>query len=401
MLRMRQRALRRIADARVLRAERFAALQRAFRSSWEDMRTQHRVVIHLPGAAPATTLADSRPDAGDGPTGRPLPTARALETCQLPRISDTADPLTDVVFVVAKPLPADVEEYWARLLEAGGVAAPATARFTVVHAEGAPRLPQRMPLAAKILASRGAMRRLAAVTRGRAAFIVPGGICDADVELAVALGVPLLGATPAVAAAVSAKSGARVLLSQAHVNVPPGVAISAAEGPMAWDVPVDTVATGENARPDAAAGAAEAGEVMLPGVREGTAPRPGAGSTVKLTFSLEEGKLQVAEAPPRPPPRHERKDRQLCECIAAAMLQPGTKHTKVRRRGPKPHPVLRVAAACRCRRKLAELAELATAPIARTGSCGREPSRASVAVGGAKRPRVWRCWHTSAWKLEV
>eukprot|EP00892_Ulva_mutabilis_P001955 jgi/Ulvmu1/11760/UM008_0174.1 len=332
VLRMRQHALRRIANTRAHRAEQFADLQASLRSSWDSIRESHRVIIHLPGVAPSATVADGSTAALDG-AQRPLPSMRALETAQLPRLCDVADPLTDVVFVVAKPLPADVHDYWARLLEAGGVPAPASARFTVVHAENAGRLPQRMPLAAKVLASPRAMHRLTAAAAGRSAFIMPGGVGDADIELSVALGVPLLGALPAFAAAVASKSGARALLRQARVNVPPGVTVPAAEPAVAASAPeLVTLATGAAV---AAGGALQgAGRGVLGGMEvaereawEAGAARSGVGSTVQLKFTLAEGRLDVAEAAP-PPPRRERKDRLLCEHVAAAMLQPGTKHTR-------------------------------------------------------------------------
>lgn len=334
VLRMRQRALRRVADARSHRAKRFANLQSTLRTSWEAIREAHRVIIHLPGVVPQASLADGSPCASDG-TGRPLPSVRALETAQLPRVCDAADPLTDVVFVVSKPLPMEVEEYWRRMLEAGGVEAPASARFTVVHAENAPRLPQRMPLAAKVLASPGAMRRLAGATRGRAAFIMPGGVGDADVELAVALGVPLLGAAPAVAAAVSMKSGARSVLRQARVNVPPGVTILPVEGQPAVGAGAGALAADGSGDTGAAAGATELpfGSLSMSGAEQKVSRglgvvRLATGSAGKLTFTLAGGQLDVVEAP-TPPPRHERKDRLLCEHIASAMLQPGTRNTKV------------------------------------------------------------------------
>eukprot|EP00892_Ulva_mutabilis_P008799 jgi/Ulvmu1/6291/UM281_0004.1 len=296
---MRQHALRRIANTRAHRAEQFADLQASLRSSWDSIRESHRVIIHLPGVAPSATVADGSTAALDG-AQRPLPSMRALETAQLPRLCDVADPLTDVVFVVAKPLPADVHDYWARLLEAGGVPAPASARFTVVHAENAGRLPQRMPLAAK---------------------------------LSVALGVPLLGALPAFAAAVASKSGARALLRQARVNVPPGVTVPAAEPAVAASAPeLVTLATGAAV---AAGGALQgAGRGVLGGMEvaereawEAGAARSGVGSTVQLKFTLAEGRLDVAEAGAAAAAA-ERKDRLLCEHVAAAMLQPGTKHTR-------------------------------------------------------------------------
>ena len=71
------------------------------------------------------------------------------------------------------------------------------------------RLPGHMSVTAKLLASPRALKRIAAAVHGRLSYIVPGNVHDEEVELAVHLGVPLLGPSPAVCRALGRKSAAR------------------------------------------------------------------------------------------------------------------------------------------------------------------------------------------------
>lgn len=79
--------------------------------------------------------------------------------------------------------------------QVGGVTDPAS-RYRIIYPENHQRLPRHMSTAAKLLASPKALKRLRAVVSGRLAYMVPGTVSDEDVDLAVALGTPLLGPLP-------------------------------------------------------------------------------------------------------------------------------------------------------------------------------------------------------------
>lgn len=142
--------LQRIQAARTQRDATFAQLQQHLADNWASILAQHRVLVHVPSLSlsPAQRASISR--IGSIPT---------VENAQLSRLCDTADELTDVVFVAPAPVDAAVEQYWTKLLEAGGVT-EAASRFRIVHPENYVRLPERLSLTTKLLASPRALRRL-------------------------------------------------------------------------------------------------------------------------------------------------------------------------------------------------------------------------------------------------
>ena len=208
----RETALTRMHTARATRNTTFAALQDRLRAEWPAFNRGHRTIVHVPSLCVAPRVRSSI--AADS-------SSALLEATQLSRICDVADPCVDVIYISSAPVDGEVQQYWAKLLEAGGVA-EAASRFRCVHPENAARLPERLPLTAKLLASPRAMQRIKAMLQGRPAFIVPGIVGDADVDLAVALAVPMLSSHPSVAATVATKSGARAVFKRARMNVPPG-----------------------------------------------------------------------------------------------------------------------------------------------------------------------------------
>lgn len=166
----------------------------------------------------------------------------------------------------------------------------AAARFRIVHPENFTRLPARLPLTSKLIASPRALARVRACMRGRPAFIVPGAVGDPEVALAVALDVPLLGPAPAVARAVARKSGARAAFRAARMNTAPGAALAPA--------PAHAPSAGQHA-----AAAAPLGVVF--DMREGELV------TQEASTSYAAG---VAQA-------HKRLDRPLCKLLAQQMAQ--------------------------------------------------------------------------------
>lgn len=95
----------------------------------------------------------------------------------------------------------------------------------IVVPENHARLPGHMSVTAKLLASPRALKRISAAVQGRLSYIVPGNVGDEEVELAVHLGVPLLGPSPSVFRALSKKSAARELFKSIAANIAPGCAI--------------------------------------------------------------------------------------------------------------------------------------------------------------------------------
>jgi hypothetical protein len=273
--------LQRIQAARSLRDSTFARLQQHLADNWGSILSQHRIIVHMPSLSLSPAQRSSISKVASIPI---------LESAQISRLCDTADPQSDVVFVAPAPMDPAVEQYWTKLLEAGGVA-DASSRFRIIHPENYVRLPERFSLSAKLLASPRALKRLKLMLQGRPAFIVPGIVGDAEIDLAVLLGIPVLGSHPAVAAAVASKTGARALFRHAHVNVAPGQTVRPVEGPLAPPKPPDTTTNLD--------------------------------ASLLMDFTLEPDGLRADQqrVPPQPRVHHERKDAILCEALASMMVK--------------------------------------------------------------------------------
>ncbi|KXZ47062.1 hypothetical protein GPECTOR_38g299 [Gonium pectorale] len=219
--RLRKQLRERMRLARLERDMRFSELRFQLEQSWPLMRRNAHVVVHVPNLLPPPVTA------GDVTT-RPEPhliSAMLLrEAAQLARLCDLSEPLLDLILVLPSPPDAEVIHYWNKLLEVGGVSDP-TSRYRIVVPENYSRLPGHMSVTAKLLASPRALKRISAAVHGRLAYIVPGNVHDEEVELAVHLGVPLLGPSPSVCRALSRKSAARELFKGIAANIAPGCTI--------------------------------------------------------------------------------------------------------------------------------------------------------------------------------
>lgn len=333
----RRDALARIRAARAQRDAAFARLQQHFVQVWPTLPASHRVIVHCPSLTLAPAQRESISHVGSVPV---------FESAHMSRLCDVADAKTDVVYIAPAPVDAAVEQYWARLLEAGGVA-EAASRFRIVHPENYVRLPERLSLTSKLLASPRALRRVKLMVQGRPAFIVPGAIGDAEIDLAVALGMPLLGSHPAITAAVGSKSGARALFRQARMNVAPGCDIAPIEGPLA----------------EAAPGSS------------------GPDGGVLMDFAMRDGELSIRDCGSGVPGRGraERKDRLLCERLAHMMIE---------------HPLVPVRCTRRSEPKFYAKPWLALVSV---GLCAclhaAQAARSCAEVARQARGRGQRPWH--------
>ncbi|GLI64066.1 hypothetical protein VaNZ11_007230 [Volvox africanus] len=222
--RLRKQLRDRMRLARLERDMRFTELRDQLEHQWPLMRRNSHVVIHVPNLLPPPIAAPGE----SGPPRRPEPhliQAMLLrEAAQLARLCDLSEPLLDLILVLPSPPDPEVIHYWNKLLEVGGVRDP-TSRYRIVVPENYSRLPGHMSVTAKLLASPRALKRITAAVHGRLAYIVPGNVHDEEVELAVHLGVPLLGPSPSVCRALSRKSAARELFKTIDANIAPGCAI--------------------------------------------------------------------------------------------------------------------------------------------------------------------------------
>lgn len=209
-----QRALRRALVAkRAADAAAFEALRRELVAGWPSIKSGRRVEVHVPSLSVGEHLRLSVARLG------------VLQNLQMSRVCALLNADVDVVYVSPFALPAEVVQYYERLLGLRGIAdAASSPRLKIVVPENAGRFPQHMALASTLLYSPKALRSIARFVRGRAcpAYLVPGHIGEQDRQLALRLGLPLMGPAPDVAALLGSKSGAKQALAAAHVNAPLG-----------------------------------------------------------------------------------------------------------------------------------------------------------------------------------
>lgn len=214
--RLKQSLRERLHEARAQRDDKFKALHVRMAQQWPLMQRHPHVVVHLPNSH----------------RGRRMPTSMAqgeallaAESAQLARLCDLSNPLVEVLLLLPRPPDPDVQSYWEKILQVGGIERP-SARYRLIWPENHARLPSHLSLSAKLLGSPSAMKRIKAAVAGRLAYVVPGSVVsDEEVDLCVQLNAPLLGPSSAAATALSRKTGARALLASAGVLVPAGVAI--------------------------------------------------------------------------------------------------------------------------------------------------------------------------------
>ena len=98
----------------------------------------------------------------------------------------------------------------------------ANQRLHIITPENQSRLPEHLSLTKALLFSQRNLKRLAALVKGRTAYIIPGVVGKEELQLAGKLGLPLLGPDPSVSQHFASKSGAKRIFELADVVTPIG-----------------------------------------------------------------------------------------------------------------------------------------------------------------------------------
>jgi len=197
---------------------RFDQLQDNFREEWPRIQKGHRVAIHL-------NSLSITPEQRLRMHGLPV-----RQNAQMTRLVNLAEPNLDVVYVSPFRLSEDLEGYFLKLLQVGGVE-DASDHYRVVHPEEHTSFPPHLSLAELVWYSPTTLRRIRSFVKGRPAYIVPGQMGDVERELAVYLGIPILGPSPETSAMLGTKSGALRLFTAAEMNTAPGVILPPRRAP--------------------------------------------------------------------------------------------------------------------------------------------------------------------------
>lgn len=195
----------RLQEVRDRRDEAFSRIQARFRQQWPAIQSNAHVVVHLP------SISLARKDLLDG-----VNHWETKQNMQIARLTDVMNELVDVIYVCPHNNVVDMDAYWSKLLQIGGVPNPG-ARFRIVVPENAEILPAHMSLTSKLIFSPKALARIKFFVGERPAYIVPGSMGKEEVDLAVALGYPILGPNPIKAMGLKAHSRRRKVLRTSQV----------------------------------------------------------------------------------------------------------------------------------------------------------------------------------------
>ena len=138
------------------------------------------------------------------------------------RLTDLVDDNVSVIYISPVSNVADVDAYWSKMLNLVGVESTVS-RCRILAPENLDSLPANMSLAEKLLISPQAISRIKIIMGDKPAYIVPSIVGTAELELAIALGIPLLAPAPDVAIPLRLRSHRRQAIRTSNVKAPPGI----------------------------------------------------------------------------------------------------------------------------------------------------------------------------------
>ena len=164
------------------KVEQWKLIQQQWVASYSAFTQRHRVHVHIP----SLTLPHYQ-------RAGLFPHLSLYENQQLPRLCELSNPLISVIYLSATALPADVQTYYIKLLEVGGVK-DVHSRLHFLSPELSSffsSLSHPFPLSSLALYSARLLSSLRVLLRSRPAVIIPADAGFSDWMLAVELGLPL------------------------------------------------------------------------------------------------------------------------------------------------------------------------------------------------------------------
>mmetsp|Transcript_22620 Transcript_22620/g.44816 ORF Transcript_22620/g.44816 Transcript_22620/m.44816 type:complete len:1178 (+) Transcript_22620:87-3620(+) len=180
-----------------------------FKANWNNIQKKKRVVVHI---ASLSFQPYQRKNVHNN---------NIRQNQQLTRLCEAADPDVDIIYITPFDLNPEIQQYYMKLLEVGGVN-DVSSRIKIMTPENYDRLPEHFSLAKLVLYSPRLLKRIRQAIRGRPAYIVPCELGPEDLQLAVHLNLPILSPEPDVAALFGSKSGSKRIFAAAEVPSPPG-----------------------------------------------------------------------------------------------------------------------------------------------------------------------------------
>lgn len=137
------------------------------------------------------------------------------------RIFALKDSNVDVIYVTPYEFPEEIVNYYSKILNIGEID-KYQSLFTIIVPENDIKLPKKLAVAAQLLYSPNAIKRIKLLIKGRNSYIVPGIISNDEIKLSNLLGVPMLSGEPQKVHLYSTKSGSRRIFNQANIPIPVG-----------------------------------------------------------------------------------------------------------------------------------------------------------------------------------
>jgi len=131
------------------------------------------------------------------------------------------DPLTEIIYVCPFDLPAEIINYYHKVLDLGEIHNYKD-RLHFVWPENHINFPSHFTTSRLLLYSPKAMKRIQSLIQGKNAFIVPGFPSNDDIKLAVQLKIAIFSGDPQKHFNTSNKSAAKRLFLSCEIPCPPG-----------------------------------------------------------------------------------------------------------------------------------------------------------------------------------
>lgn len=187
----------------------YYSLSQAFKANWKEIKLGKRVEIHIN----SYSFEDSKR----------LTMEKFLQrqNTQIARIFNLRDPLTEIIYVCPFDLPAEIINYYHKVLDLGEIH-NYKERLHFVWPENHINFPSHFTTSRLLLYSPKAIKRIIALIQGKNAFIVPGFPSNDDIKLAVQLKIPIFSGDPQKHFTMSSKSAAKRLFLGCEIPCPPG-----------------------------------------------------------------------------------------------------------------------------------------------------------------------------------
>ena len=189
--------------------EEYYLLAETLKSNWKHIKLNKRIEIHVNSCSFEDT--------------KRLTMEKFLQrqNNQIARIFNLRDPLVEIIYVCPFDLPAEIINYYHKVLDLGEIH-DYKERLHFVWPENHVNFPSHFSTSRLLLYSPKALKRIRTLTKGKPAFLIPGYPSNDDIKLAFELKIPIFSGDPQKHFSNSSKSAAKRLFLGCEIPCPPG-----------------------------------------------------------------------------------------------------------------------------------------------------------------------------------